>query len=188
MYTTEEQSTMSGEDLLNSRQVVIDPSAEPSGETPDTEQPAERPDEEQPATHPNSEWREKLKQCYLEEARLLCPTLSLDSPEGQRLGMLHRKIKRILKVLTNFDRLWEKGLGEIEKACLHYLITQDIPRTGRKEIFEEFSTWFDFLVNAAFNRSFVTQLVQDYCHQLHDLEYLLSSMASAAQEEEQGAE
>ena len=62
----------------------------------------------QEAEFPNLEEKENLKQFYLAQSRRLCPTVSVDRSESQRLGALHHKIKHFIKALTNLDRSWEK--------------------------------------------------------------------------------
>ena len=67
----------------------------------------------QEANFPNLEEKENLKQFYLTQSRRLCPTVSVDRSELQRLGALHHKIKHFIKALTNLDRSWENGMPEI---------------------------------------------------------------------------
>ena len=46
----------------------------------------------QEANFPNLEEKENLKQFYLAQSRRLCPTVSVDRSESQRLGALHHKM------------------------------------------------------------------------------------------------
>lgn len=133
---------------------------------------------EQSAERSNLDAKEKVKQYYLDQANKWCPNLAPDCTDEHRLRMLHRKMKHIVKALTNFDRPWEKGIGKIEKTYLRHLILQEMPPTERGEMFEEFATWLDFLMTAAFHRSFVTQVLQDYCRQLRQLENFMGYKTS----------
>ena len=90
----------------------------------------------QEANFPNLEEKENLKQFYLTQSRRLCPTVSVDRSELQRLGALHHKIKHFIKALTNLDRSWENGMPEMQKACLHFFTLQNSPRTECQKIFE----------------------------------------------------
>ena len=95
----------------------------------------------QEANFPNLEEKENLKQFYLTQSRRLCPTVSVDRSELQRLGALHHKIKHFIKALTNLDRSWENGMPEMQKACLHFFSLQNSPRTECQKIFEEWAKW-----------------------------------------------
>lgn len=127
----------------------------------------------QEADSPNPEEKEKLKQFYLAQSRRLCPTVSVDHSESQRLAALHHKIKHFIKALTNLDRPWENGMPEMQKACLHFLALQNSPRAECQKIFEEWTKWSDFLIAASCYHGFVSQILQDYHRQLRDLEKLL---------------
>lgn len=120
-----------------------------------------------------NEFREKQKQYYLEQVKLLCPTVSTEGKEELRLWALLQKTKRIIKMLTHFDRSWENGMPEIQKACLYFLTTDDVPRKERVRILEKWSDWSVFLIGASHHRSFITQMLQCYYRQLHDLERLV---------------
>lgn len=125
------------------------------------------------AVQPLNEVNEKQKQYYLEQARRLCPTVSLDGPEGARLWALFRKTKRIINMLTCFDRAWEDGLPEIQKACLHFLTLDNISHKERRKVLEKWSDWSVFLIEVSQYRSFTTQMLQYYYDQLHELESLV---------------
>jgi len=135
----------------------------------------------QEADFSNPEEKENLKQFYLAQSRRLCPTVSVDRSESQRLGALHHKIKHFIKALTNFDRSWENGMPEMQKACLHFLALQNSPRAECQKIFEEWTKWSDFLIAASFHRGFISQILQDYHRQLRDLEKLLGGKPSETQ-------
>ena len=120
----------------------------------------------QEANFPNLEEKENLKQFYLTQSRRLCPTVSVDRSELQRLGALHHKIKHFIKALTNLDRSWENGMPEMQKACLHFFSLQNSPRTECQKIFEEWAKWSNFLISASCYRGFVSQMLQDYQRQL----------------------
>lgn len=128
---------------------------------------------QQVAEQPVNEFREKQKQYYLEQARLLCPTVPAESSEKYRLGTLLHKTKRIINMLTYFDRAWEDGMPEIQKACLTFLVTDNIPKKERLKVVEKWGNWTEFLVGASRYRSFITQILQYYHRQLHDLERLV---------------
>ena len=121
----------------------------------------------QEANFPNLEEKENLKQFYLTQSRRLCPTVSVDRSELQRLG-----------ALTNLDRSWENGMPEMQKACLHFFSLQNSPRTECQKIFEEWAKWSNFLISASCYRGFVSQMLQDYQRQLRDLEKLLGGKPS----------
>lgn len=132
----------------------------------------------QEANFPNLEEKENLKQFYLTQSRRLCPTVSVDRSELQRLGALHHKIKHFIKALTNLDRSWENGMPEMQKACLHFFSLQNSSRTECQKIFEEWAKWSNFLISASCYRGFVSQMLQDYQRQLRDLEKLLGGKPS----------
>lgn len=136
----------------------------------------------QAAEQPLNEVSEKQKQYYLEQVRLLCPTVSAESSETLRLWALLRKTKRIINMLTYFDRAWEDGMPEIQKACLTFLITDNIPKKERLKAVEKWGNWTEFLVGASRYRGFITQILQYYHRQLHDLERLVGREPSETPE------
>ena len=125
-----------------------------------------------------NEISEKQKQYYLEQVRLLCPTISPESSEALRLWALLRKTKRIINMLTFFDRSWEDGMPEIQKACLMFLTTDNIPKKERLQTIEKWGNWTEFLVGASRYHGFVAQILQYYHRQLHDLERLVGRVPS----------
>ena len=118
----------------------------------------------QEANFPNLEEKENLKQFYLAQSRRLCPTVSVDRSELQRLGALHHKIKHFIKALTNLDRSWENGMPEMQKACLHFFSLQNSPRTECQKIFEEWAKWSNFLISASCYHGFVYAGLRVGCH------------------------
>ena len=84
---------------------------------------------------PNLEEKENLKQFYLAQSRRLCPTVSVDRSESQRLGALHHKIKHFIKALTNLDRSWGKwDAGRCKRLALYFFFTK-FTRTERSKRF-----------------------------------------------------
>ena len=116
---------------------------------------------------------QSLKTYYLEQVRMLCPTTSPESPENQRLWVLLNKTKRIVSMLTLFDRQWEDGMPEMQKACLAFVVNDGLPRKERQQTADKWAEWTGFLVKAAHQRSFISQILQHYHRQLHDLERLV---------------
>ncbi len=145
----------------------------PVGDTPNTKQVGRSS---------QYEVDQQQKQYYLEQVRLLCPTVSPESTENFRLGMLLRKTKRIIKMLTYFDRSWEDGMPQIQKACLTFLTTDNIPRKERMQTIEKWGNWMEFLVGASRYRDFIIQILQFYYRQLHDLERLVGKESSETPE------
>ena len=136
----------------------------------------------QEADFPNPEEKENLKQFYLAQSRRLCPTVSDNRSELQRLGALHHKFKHFIKALTNLDRSWENGMPEMQKSCLHFLTVPNSPRAECQKIFKEWTKWSDFLITASFHRGFISQILQDYHRQLRDLEKLMGGKPSESPE------
>lgn len=132
---------------------------------------------------PNLEETGNLKQYYLALSRRLCPTIPVDSSDLRRLGALHHKIKRFIKALSNLDRPWEKGMPEIQKSCLNSLISQTLSKAERQKLQNEWLSWSDFLISASFHRGYITQILQEYYRQLHDIEKILDFSPSAIPEE-----
>ena len=66
----------------------------------------------QEANFPNLEEKENLKQFYLTQSRRLCPTVSVDRSELQRLGALHHKIKHFINdIFAQQAQLKKAGVG-----------------------------------------------------------------------------
>lgn len=121
----------------------------------------------------SAEEKERLKKEYLALSRQLCPSLNNNTPELKRLWVLHRKLKQFIRTLTNLDRPWEKGMPEIEKACLKTLIEPNLPQKERQKLLDSWLNWSEFLITASFHRGLVTQILQDYYSKLRQLEVIL---------------
>ena len=98
----------------------------------------------QEANFPNLEEKENLKQFYLAQSRRLCPTVSVDRSESQRLGALHHKIKHFIKgslcaVIAGFlikNKFGEQYLCDIITVFLKkpvvYRDKADLPYCGKR--------------------------------------------------------
>ncbi len=126
---------------------------------------------------PCSEEREKQKQYYLEQARQLCPYVPTDATDTDRLDLLHCRLKQNVKALKYFDRTWENGMPQVQRACLYYLTVEKVPPKLRRRALEEWAGWSEFLVGVAHWRSFLGQVLNDSIYQLQELEEFLSGTA-----------
>lgn len=73
----------------------------------------------QEANFPNLEEKENLKQFYLAQSRRLCPTVSVDRSELQRLGALHHKIIHFIDISNHHRHCWTSYESKKESGSIH---------------------------------------------------------------------
>lgn len=129
-------------------------------------------------THPEaeqlfSEVIERKKQYYLEQSRQLCPEVSPESAETTRLHALIQKTKQIIQMLSCFNRSWNNGMPEIQRACVTFFVSDNISRKERFRCAEKWSQWMEFFLTASRHRNLITGLLYSYYCQLRDLQRLV---------------
>lgn len=118
---------------------------------------------------------QSLKQYYLEQARLLCPAVTPESPETLRLEVLLRKTKRIINVLSHFNRPWVSGSRDIQKACAHYLIHAGLSKEDREAFVLVQGEMVYTICYLAACSDFISQMRRYFRNQEKELKGLLDS-------------
>lgn len=126
---------------------------------------------------------QKLREYYLRQLRLMCPTMSTDKSDNARLAILKQRTTRLVEMLTLFEHSWTEEVPVLQKACLSYLAVDTVPRKERQQVIEAWAGWSDFQFRLARYRGLLTQFVQ-YHHRIwQELESLLNPADAGASSE-----
>lgn len=126
-----------------------------------------------------------LREYYLRQLRLMCPTMSTDKSDNARLAILKQRTERLVEMLTLFEHSWTEEIPALQKACMTYLATEILPRKERQRVIDAWSEWSDFQFQLARYRGLLTQFLQ-YHHRIgNELESLLSQADAGASSETQ---
>lgn len=119
-----------------------------------------------------------LREHYLQQLRLMCPTMPEDKPDNTKLVILQKRTSRLIEMLTLFDGSCTDEIPVIQKAILQHIATAGIPKKERQQIIESWGNWTTFLFEISRYRGLLTQFLQYHHRQLHDLEHLLGRESS----------
>lgn len=133
---------------------------------------------QQIAEQPLHDKNQEIREYYLRQLWLMCPTISENKPDNIKLVILQKRISRLIKMLSLFDRSYIDEIPVIQKAVLQYIATEGIPQKERQQIIESWGNWAAFLFEISCYRGLLTQFLQYHHRQLHDLEHLLGCDSS----------
>ena len=122
----------------------------------------------QPLPYENQEVREY----YLRQLRLMCPTIATDISDNAQLAILKKRTGRLVEMLTLFEHSWTEEMPVMQKACLSYLTMENIPRKERQELIDAWADWTDFQFKLARYRGLLTQFLQYHHRVRQELESL----------------
>lgn len=142
-----------------------EPNNVPVGVTSNTQQVVEQPQNEE---------NQALKEYYLRLLRLMYPTMPTDKPDNTNLVILRKRTARLVEMLTLFDRSWTETMPVIQKACLLYMTTENIPKKERERIVDAWGDWTTFLFEISRYRGLLAQFRQYHHRQMQDFEKLLN--------------
>lgn len=121
-----------------------------------------------------NEENQALREYYLHQIRLMCPTMK-DKSDDARLTVLKQRTTRLIEMLTLFEHSWTEEMPVLQKACLSYLATEGISRKERKQIIDAWAGWSDFHFKLARYRGLLSQFLQ-YHHRIgEELDSLYNS-------------
>lgn len=115
---------------------------------------------------PQKEEKHILRDYYLYQLRLMCPTMTTDKSDNSRLAILKQRTARLVEMLTLFEHSWTEEVPIIQKACLSYLATEGISKKERQQIIDAWAGWSDFQFKLARYRGLLTQFLQ-YHHRIN---------------------
>lgn len=117
---------------------------------------------------------QELREYYLRQLRLMCPTMSTDKSDNARLGIIKQRTGRLIEMLTLFERSWTEEVPVLQKACLSYLAMDTVPRKERQQIIDAWAGWSDFQFRLARYRGLLSQFLQYHHRIVQELESLLN--------------
>lgn len=123
---------------------------------------------EQPLCNENQEVREY----YLRQLRLMCPTMTKNISDNIRLVALKKRTARLIEMLTLFEHSWTEEVPVLQKACLSYLATEGVSKKERQQLIDAWAGWSDFQFKLARYRGLLTQFLQYYHRTGQELESL----------------
>lgn len=140
-------------------------------------------DNQQTAGQSLRDENQDLKEYYLRQLRLMCPTMSTDKSDNSRLLILKQRTGRLVEMLTLFEHSWTEEVPVLQKACLSYLAVDTVPRKERQQIIEAWAGWSEFLFRLARYRGLLTRFLQYHHRIVQELESLLSPADAGASPE-----
>lgn len=129
-------------------------------------------DNQQTAEQPLCDENQEVREYYLRQLRLMCPTMAADKPDNARLAILKHRTARLVEMLTLFEHSWTEEMPVIQKACLSYLATEGVPRKERQQLIDAWTGWSDFQFKLAHYRGLLTQFLQYHHRTGRELESL----------------
>ncbi len=120
---------------------------------------------QQAAEQPLRDENQLLREYYLHQLRLMCPTMTMDKSDNARLAILKQRTARLVEMLTLFEHSWTEEVPVIQKACLSYLATEGVSKKERQRIIDAWAGWSDFQFKLARYRGLLTQFLQ-YHHRI----------------------
>lgn len=131
-------------------------------------------DNQQTAGQSLRDENQELREYYLRQLRLMCPTMSTDKSDNSRLLILKQRTGRLIEMLTLFEHSWTEEVPVLQKACLSYLTVDTVPRKERQQVIEAWAGWSDFQFRLARYRGLLAQFLQ-YHHRIgQELQSLLN--------------
>lgn len=118
--------------------------------------------------------KQDLREYYLRQLRLMCPTMSTDKSDNARLAILKQRTTRLVEMLTLFEHSWTEEVPVLQKACLSYLAVDTVPRKERQQVIEAWAGLSDFLFRLARYRGLLSQFLQYHHRIVQELESLLN--------------
>ena len=131
-------------------------------------------DNQQTAGQSLRDEKQNLREYYLYQLRLMCPTIPTDVPDIARLGIIKQRTGRLIEMLTLFEHSWTEEVPVLQKACLSYLAVDTVPRKERQQVIEAWAGWSDFHFRLARYRGLLAQFLQYHHRIVQELESLLN--------------
>lgn len=113
-----------------------------------------------------------LMEYYIKIFQHLNPHVPADYTQEKYLKLIRKQTKRTIDMFKLFDRPLFTELAAIQKACMHYMIADEIPRQERQEILNAWTAWFNVISTLSRRKNFVTQTLQCANRQLNDINKL----------------
>lgn len=117
---------------------------------------------------------QNLREYYLRQLRLMCPTMNTDKSGNERLAILKQRTGRLIEMLTLFEHPWTEEVPVLQKACLSHLAVDTVPRKERQQVIEAWAGWSDFHFRLARYRGLLSQFLQYHHRIVQELESLLN--------------
>lgn len=116
----------------------------------------------------------RLKQFFLEEARMLCPATNIHCSEYSKMYALSKRLGRMVQLFTLlYEHNWGEIYPDVQKAFGLYVIEGYASKKERMRYIEQLAKEVSFITQAAQLNDFMGILLQHYRKQLSDLEYIL---------------
>lgn len=119
----------------------------------------------QVADQSQNEENQAIREYYLHQLRLMCPTMTTDKSDNARLAILKHRTDRLIEMLTLFEHSWTEEIPVIQKACLSYLAMEIVPKKERQQVVDAWAGWSDFQFKLARYRGLLTRFLQ-YHHRM----------------------
>lgn len=116
----------------------------------------------------------RLKQFFLEEARMFCPATRVNCSEYSKLHALYKRLQRTVRFLQLlYDHNWSEAVPDLQKACGFYVIEGYSSKKERLRLVELLAKEMNFITKAAQFNDFVSILLEYFTDQVNEIERIL---------------
>ena len=116
----------------------------------------------------------KLKQFFLEEARMLYPATNTNCSEYSKIYALSQRLKRTVKLFNLLSgHHWGELFPDLQRAFCFYLLEGYASKKDRLRIVELLAKEAGFVTQTAHFYDFITLLQQFFSLQLEEIERIL---------------
>lgn len=116
----------------------------------------------------------KLKQFFLEEARMLYPATNTNCSEYSKIYALSKRLKRAVRLFNLLSgHNWGELFPDTQRAFCFYLLEGHASKKDRQRIIELLAKEAGFASQAAHFYDFITLLQQFFSLQLEEVERIL---------------
>lgn len=118
----------------------------------------------------------EMKQFYLNEARMMCPTATEDRTEKARLEILQVRVKRLIKMFTDLRNFqWGEGIRQMQIGYGIYMMEHSVSSKERRNVNDEWARRLASIVGMQGYNDLVNHMLVHYTCQNKDLDKLLTA-------------
>lgn len=122
---------------------------------------------------------QEMKQFYLNEARMMCPTATEDRTEKARLEILQVRIKRLIKMFTDLRNFqWNEGVRQMQIGYGIYMMEHNIASKERRKANDAWAQRLAAIIGMQGYNDLINHMLIHYIRQSKDLDQLLAAISA----------
>ncbi len=121
----------------------------------------------------------EMRQFYLNEARMMCPTATEARSEKARLEILQVRVRRLIKMFTDLHNFqWNEGVRQMQIGYGIYMMEHSISSKERRNVNDAWAQRLSAIVGMQSYNDLVNHMLMHYTRQGRDLEQLLAAYSA----------